>query len=171
MPTFPRGTDGYADTSDVAKGGYVLLDADGGAPDVVLIGTGSEVQIAVAAREQLAADGIRARVVSMPCREWFDEQDKAYRDSVIPPTSRPGSRVEAARRAGLARDRRRLRPDRLASSTSAPPPTTSGSTPEFGLTAEAVAAGRQGQHRRRRGQADRTAASAATGHDYERTQT
>ena len=50
-------------------------------PDVVLIGTGSEVQLAVAARELLADDGIRARVVSMPCREWFDEQDQAYRDT------------------------------------------------------------------------------------------
>ena len=53
----------------------MLLDTDGGLPDVVLIGTGSEVQLAVAARELLADDGIRARVVSMPCREWFDAQD------------------------------------------------------------------------------------------------
>jgi transketolase len=96
VPTFPRGTDGYADTSNVSRGAYVLLDVDGGAPDVVLIGTGSEVQIAVAAREQLAADGIRARVVSMPCREWFEEQEKAYRDSVIPPTVKARVSVEAA---------------------------------------------------------------------------
>ncbi len=95
VPTFPRGTDGYADTSNVPRGAYVLLDVDGGAPDVVLIGTGSEVQIAVAAREQLAADGIRARVVSMPCREWFEEQDKAYRDAVIPPTVKARVSVEA----------------------------------------------------------------------------
>jgi len=96
VPTFPRGVDGYADTSGVARGGYVLLDVDGGAPDVVLIGTGSEVQIAVAAREQLAADGVRARVVSMPCREWFEEQDKSYRDQVIPPTVKARVSVEAA---------------------------------------------------------------------------
>ena len=96
IPVFPRGTDGYADTSGVARGAYVLLDVDGGAPDVVLIGTGSEVQIAVAAREQLAADGIRARVVSMPCREWFDEQDTSYRDTVIPPTVKARVAVEAA---------------------------------------------------------------------------
>ncbi len=96
VPTFPRGTDGYADTSNVGRGAYVLLDVDGGAPDVVLIGTGSEVQIAVAARDQLAADGIRARVVSMPCREWFEEQDKVYRDTVIPPTVKARVSVEAA---------------------------------------------------------------------------
>jgi transketolase len=96
VPTFPRGTDGYADTSGVARGAYTLLDVDGGAPDVVLIGTGSEVQIAVAARELLAADDIRARVVSMPCREWFDAQDKSYRDQVIPPIVRARVSVEAA---------------------------------------------------------------------------
>ena len=78
------------------RGAYVLLDVDGGAPDVVLIGTGSEVQIAVAAREQLAAKDIRARVVSMPCREWFEEQDKAYRDTVMPPTVKARVSVEAA---------------------------------------------------------------------------
>jgi transketolase len=96
VPTFPRGTDGYADTSNVSRGAYVLLDVDGGAPDVVLIGTGSEVQIAVAAREQLATDGVRARVVSMPCREWFEEQEQAYRDTVIPPTVKARVSVEAA---------------------------------------------------------------------------
>ncbi len=96
VPTFPRGTDGYADTSNVVRGAYVLLDVDGGQPDVVLIGTGSEVQIAVAARDQLAEDGIRARVVSMPCREWFEDQDKSYRDTVIPPTVKARVSVEAA---------------------------------------------------------------------------
>jgi transketolase len=95
VPTYPRGTDGYADTTGVARGGYTLLDVDGGAPDVILIGTGSEVQIAVAAREQLAADGIKARVVSMPCREWFDEQDKSYRDTVLPPIVKARVSVEA----------------------------------------------------------------------------
>jgi transketolase len=96
VPTFPRGEDGYADTSGVSRGAYTLLDVEGGAPDVVLIGTGSEVQIAVAARDLLAADDIRARVVSMPCREWFDEQDKSYRDQVIPPIVRARVSVEAA---------------------------------------------------------------------------
>jgi transketolase len=94
VPTFPRGEGGYATADGVAKGGYVLLDTEG-VPDVVLIGTGSEVQLAVAAREQLAAKGIAARVVSMPCREWFDRQDQAYRDTVVPPTVRARVSVEA----------------------------------------------------------------------------
>jgi transketolase len=94
VPTFPRGEDGYSTTDGVAKGGYVLLDTDG-IPDVVLIGTGSEVQLAVAARDQLAEKDIKARVVSMPCREWFDRQDQAYRDTVIPPTVKARVSVEA----------------------------------------------------------------------------
>jgi transketolase len=95
LPIVPRGQDGFADTSGVAKGAYVLKDSAGGTPDVVLIGTGSEVQYAIAAQERLAADGISARVVSMPCREWFDEQDQSYRDSVIPPTVKARVSVEA----------------------------------------------------------------------------
>ncbi len=94
LPTFPRGTDGFADTSGVAKGAYVLKDSEG-TPDVILIGTGSEVQLAVAAAEQLAEQGIAARVVSMPCREWFDEQDQEYKDSVIPPEVTARVSVEA----------------------------------------------------------------------------
>ncbi|MFT4087663.1 MAG: transketolase [Gordonia sp. (in: high G+C Gram-positive bacteria)] len=77
----------------VAKGGYVLADTEG-TPDVVLIGTGSEVQLAVAAREKLAAEGIAARVVSMPSIEWWNEQDQAYRESVLP-TGVPRVAVEA----------------------------------------------------------------------------
>ena len=100
MPTVPRGTDGYATTEHVATGGYVLLDAEGGEPDVVLIGTGSEVQYAVAARTQLAEEGVRARVVSMPCQEWFEEQTQAYRDSVIPPTVKARVSVEAGIKQG-----------------------------------------------------------------------
>jgi len=95
VPTFPRGAEGFSDTSNAHKGGYVLLDVDGGAPDVVLIGTGSEVQLAVGAREILAGKGIRARVVSMPCREWFDEQPESYRETVIPPTVKARVSVEA----------------------------------------------------------------------------
>ena len=94
LPIVPRGEDGFADTSGVAKGAYVLKDCEG-TPDVVLIGTGSEVQLAVEAQELLAADGISARVVSMPCREWFDEQDDAYRESVIPAGVRARVSVEA----------------------------------------------------------------------------
>jgi transketolase len=95
VPVFPRGADGWSDTSNVHRGGYVLLDVEDGLPDVVLVGTGSEVQVAVAARELLAEDGIRARVVSMPCREWFDAQEPAYRESVIPPTVKARVSVEA----------------------------------------------------------------------------
>ncbi|AXT84864.1 transketolase [Aeromicrobium sp. A1-2] len=95
LPTFPRDTDGYASADLTAKGAYILLDTDGD-PDVILVSTGSEVQLAVTAREQLAAEGISARVVSMPCREWFEQQDVAYRDSVIPPALRARVAVEAA---------------------------------------------------------------------------
>ena len=94
VPTYPRGADGFSDTSLVAHGGYVLLDTDG-TPDVVLIATGSEVALAVEAREQLAAKDIKARVVSMPCREWFDAQDPGYRDTVLPPEVRARVSVEA----------------------------------------------------------------------------
>ncbi|MER7247742.1 transketolase [Kribbella sp. NPDC000426] len=94
VPTFPRGTDGYATTENVHKGAYVLLDTEG-TPDVVLIGTGSEVQLAVEARAKLAEEGVNARVVSMVSREWFDEQDDAYRESVIPADVRARVSVEA----------------------------------------------------------------------------
>ena len=66
-----------------------------GPAEVILIGTGSEVQIAVAAREQLQAQGIATRVVSMPCVEWFSEEDRAYRDEVLPPAVRARVSVEA----------------------------------------------------------------------------
>jgi transketolase len=100
LPTFPRGKDGYADTSGVAKGGYVLLDSPTGTVDVVLLGTGSEVQYAVAAREELAKEGIGARVVSLPCLEWFDAQEQDYRDSVIPPNVKARVSVEAGVKQG-----------------------------------------------------------------------
>jgi transketolase len=77
-----------------ARGGYVLQEASGD-PEVILIGTGSEVQIAVAAREQLEAAGIATRVVSMPCVEWFNEQDDAYREEVLPAAVRARVSIEA----------------------------------------------------------------------------
>jgi transketolase len=95
LPVFPRGEEGFSDTSNVHRGGYVLLDTDGGLPDVVIVATGSELQLAVAARTKLAEDGVRARVVSMPCREWFDEQETSYRETVIPPTVKARVSVEA----------------------------------------------------------------------------
>ena len=94
LPTFPRDEQGYASADGVGRGAYVLLDTDG-EPDVILVATGSEVQLAVAARESLAAEGIAARVVSMPCREWFEEQTPQYRDEVLPPSVRSRVVVEA----------------------------------------------------------------------------
>jgi transketolase len=94
IPVYPRGQDGYSDTSNVHRGAYVLLDTEG-VPDVILVGTGSELQLAVDARELLAADGIAARVVSMPCREWFDEQETPYRETVIPSIVKARVSVEA----------------------------------------------------------------------------
>ncbi len=82
MPTIDRTK--YAPASGVARGAYVLADADGGKPEVILMGTGTELQHCVAAYEKLKAEGIKARVVSMPCWEIFDEQDAAYKESVLP---------------------------------------------------------------------------------------
>jgi transketolase len=75
----------FAPASGLAKGAYVLADASGGKPDVILIASGSEVGLCLAAREKLTADGIAVRIVSMPSWELFEEQDAAYRDSVLPP--------------------------------------------------------------------------------------
>jgi transketolase len=75
----------FAPASGLAKGAYVLADAAGGRPDVILIASGSEVPLCVAARERLATEGTGARVVSMPSWELFEEQEEAYRDSVLPP--------------------------------------------------------------------------------------
>ncbi|CAM5567511.1 Transketolase OS=Streptomyces alboniger OX=132473 GN=CP975_08205 PE=3 SV=1 [Streptomyces alboniger] len=90
-----QGVPTYERNEDAAKGGYVLFDAEGGEPEVVLIGTGSEVQLAVEAREQLQAAGVPTRVVSMPSVEWFEEQDQGYRDSVLPPSVKARVAVEA----------------------------------------------------------------------------
>jgi transketolase len=93
LPTFDRDVMGSAEGT--AKGGYVLAEASSGTPQVILMGTGSEVQIAVAAREVLEADGVPTRVVSLPCWEWFAEQDEAYRSEVLPPSVRARVSVEA----------------------------------------------------------------------------
>ncbi|MEE1819050.1 transketolase [Streptomyces sp. SP18ES09] len=90
-----QGVPTYAPNEDTVKGGYVLFDAEGGAPEVVLIATGSEVHLAVEAREQLQAAGVPTRVVSMPSVEWFEEQDQAYKDSVLPPSVQARVAVEA----------------------------------------------------------------------------
>ncbi len=96
VPTYDRSpTGGFASAEGVARGAYVLIDASSGQPDVVLMATGSEVQIAVAARELLESSGVPTRVVSVPCLEWFDQQDDAYRQSVLPPSVRARVSVEA----------------------------------------------------------------------------
>jgi len=94
LPTFDRKT--YAPAKGLAKGAYVMADAKAGAPEVILIGTGSEVQPCVQAYETLRAKGVAARVVSMPSWELFEQQDQAYRDSVLPPTVTARVSVEAA---------------------------------------------------------------------------
>jgi len=82
MPTLDRAR--YAAAFGVAKGGYVLSDAPGGKPDVILIGTGTELSLCVGAQDKLAAEGIKARVVSLPSFELFEKQDVAYKESVLP---------------------------------------------------------------------------------------
>ncbi|HET7247330.1 MAG TPA: transketolase [Streptosporangiaceae bacterium] len=94
LPVLDRSA-GFASADGTARGGYVLAEAAGGDPAVILIATGSEVQIALAAREQLAADGIAARVVSMPCVEWFTAQDASYQEEVLPAHVRARVSVEA----------------------------------------------------------------------------
>ncbi|MER5848994.1 transketolase [Streptomyces sp. NPDC002012] len=95
-----QGVPTYEANEDAAKGGYVLFEAEGPEgrntpPQVLLIGTGSEVHLAVEAREELQAAGIPTRVVSMPSVEWFEEQDQAYKDSVLPPSVKARVAVEA----------------------------------------------------------------------------
>jgi transketolase len=82
MPTLDRTK--FSEASGVAKGAYVVADADGGKPEVILLATGTELQHCMVAWEKLKAEGIKARVVSMPCWEIFDEQDAAYKESVLP---------------------------------------------------------------------------------------
>ena len=100
IPVFERGDDEasgdvFASAKFTAKGAYVLAEAPNGTPDVIFIATGSEVQIAVEAREALKAEGINARVVSVPCLEWFDEQDAEYRESVLPAAVKARVSIEA----------------------------------------------------------------------------
>jgi len=97
LPTFDRSLAAqFGAASGTARGAYILAEAAGGAPQVLLLATGSEVAMAVAARAQLAEGGIRARVVSMPCWQLFEEQDAAYRESVLPAAVTARVSVEAA---------------------------------------------------------------------------
>jgi transketolase len=97
LPVFDRTASGFGSADDAARGGYVIwepaLDFD--EPDAIILASGSEVCIAVQAAQELTSEGIRARVVSMPCHEWFHAQDAAYRESVLPPTVRARVSVEA----------------------------------------------------------------------------
>jgi transketolase len=93
LPVFDRSTVG--DASGTAKGAYVLVEGSKSTPDVILLGSGSEVQFAVEAAAALEADGVAARVVSVPCQEWFEEQDAAYRESVLPASVKARVSVEA----------------------------------------------------------------------------
>ncbi len=93
LPTLDRAK--YAPAAGTARGAYVLADAEGGQPELILIGTGSELSLCVDAYEQLKARGVKARVVSMPSWEWFDQQDEAYRHQVLPPAVTRRVAVEA----------------------------------------------------------------------------
>ncbi|MER3390160.1 MAG: transketolase [Microcella sp.] len=100
IPVFERGEgaaegDTLASARFATQGAYILAEAPGGTPDVILLATGSEVQLAVEARTRLAQDGVNARVVSAPCLEWFDEQSDEYRESVLPASVTARVSVEA----------------------------------------------------------------------------
>jgi transketolase len=100
LPVYKRGEADetgsvYAGAENTAKGAYTLLEAASGKPEVILVATGSEVEIAVAARLQLEAQGVATRVVSAPCLEWFDEQPAAYREQVLPAAVKAKVSVEA----------------------------------------------------------------------------
>jgi transketolase len=101
LPTFDRSRLGAA--SGVAMGAYVLAEAPSGTPDVILLATGSEVALALAARDELSSEGIGTRVVSMPCWELFDRQPKQYRDQVIPPDVSARVAIEQASTLGWDR--------------------------------------------------------------------
>jgi transketolase len=94
LPTLDRNK--YAPASGLAKGAYVLADADGGRPEVLLLATGSEVSLCVGAHEQLKAQGIKSRVVSMPCWELFERQSADYRESILPSSVTARVAVEQA---------------------------------------------------------------------------
>ena len=100
-PTFDRTR--YASAKGLHRGAYVLADADGGAPEVLLLATGTEVALCVEAYEALKADGIQARVVSMPSWELFEQQSQAYRDDVLPPSITARVAVEQASTMGWDR--------------------------------------------------------------------
>ena len=108
LPTLDRSK--YAAASGVARGAYVLGDAPGGKPEVILIGSGSEVSLCVQAHEELLAEGIRSRVVSMPSWDIFEHQTQEYQDSVLPPDVTARVAVEEASTLGWERYVGQVRP-------------------------------------------------------------
>jgi transketolase len=101
LPTLDRSK--YASASGVARGAYLLGDTPGGKPEVILIASGSELSLAVKAHEQLLAEGIRSRVVSMPSWDIFEHQPQEYRDSVLPPDVTARVAIEQASTFGWER--------------------------------------------------------------------
>jgi len=101
VPVFDRSR--YASAEGLRRGAYVLADPEDGEPEVILIATGSEVALALSAHEELLADGVRSRVVSMPCCELFDRQDPEYRDQVLPPSVTARVSIEEASTLGWDR--------------------------------------------------------------------
>jgi len=101
LPTLDRSK--YGAAAGLAKGAYILADPPDGKPDVILMGTGSEVSLCLAAGEQLQSQGTKARVVSMPCWKLFEEQSEEYRNQVLPSSVRARVSVEAAATLGWDR--------------------------------------------------------------------
>jgi transketolase len=141
LPTIDRAR--YRSASGLTHGGYVLADSTRAALDVILIGTGSEVNLCISAYELLTREGINARVVSMPSWELFEQQEEAYRDSVLPPSVEARVSVEMASVAGWERyvGPRGARIGMRRFGASAP---LKDLLQRFGFTAEAVAAAAKG---------------------------
>jgi transketolase len=142
LPTLDRAADGLAPASEAARGAYVLAEASGGSPAVLILATGSEVQLALTARATLEAAGTPTRVVSLPSVEWFEEQDSDYRESVLPSSVRARVSVEAGIAQGwwkyLGTDGRAVSLEHFGASADA-----ATLFREFGITAEAVVAAAQ----------------------------
>jgi transketolase len=144
LAVYPRGEADetgavYAGAENTAKGAYTLLEASNSKPEVILIATGSEVEIAVSARQQLEAQGVATRVVSAPCLEWFDEQSAEYREQVLPASVKARVSVEAGLALGwnkyVGANGRSVSIEHFGASADAKTLYR-----EFGMTAEAVVA-------------------------------
>ncbi|MBI5493843.1 MAG: transketolase [Deltaproteobacteria bacterium] len=142
LPTLDRTR--YAPARGVERGAYVLADAPGGPPQVLLLASGSEVALCVAAHEQLAAEGIRSRVVSMPCWELFEDQPQDYRDAVLPPAVTARVSVEQASTFGWERYTG-LRGANIGMTTFGASAPLAELQKKFGFTADAVAAAARAQ--------------------------